>query len=241
MFFFMFNPAAVVIIVICAALAAGGVFALWRYDYVDEVTMPDAEENAFLERGVPSLPNIAVDYGNKSNYRACEDVVISSFNDGENLLEIYCGDELIETLTFNGRGKTARRFARGYYTIKHKNTGDIVEFCVTDPWITHTAQDGKLTLNVDAGDPGSKITHMEFRERSKGELMEKGIPFENNGVAYYSPAAAVLSKVEVLTEEEKNSGIITREIPVGAIHYKVSFENKYGVWTHTMIRITENA
>lgn len=212
-------------------------FALWRYDFVDEVTMPDPYQNACLERGVPSLPNIAVDYGNKSNYRTNEDVVISSFNDGENQLEIYCGDELVETISFTGRGKTSRRFARGYYTIKHKNTGDTVEFCVTDPQFSRSVQDGKLTIKVDTCDPESKIIHMEFRERSKGELMAKGIAFENNGVAYYSPAAAVLSKVEVLTNEEKKTGIITREIPEGAVNFKVSFENKYGIWTHTMIRI----
>ena len=42
---------------------------LWRYDYVDTVNMPDMEQDACLRRGVPSLPVIAVDYGNKSNYR----------------------------------------------------------------------------------------------------------------------------------------------------------------------------
>ena len=94
-----------------------------------------------------------------------------------------------------------------------------------------------LTVQVDACDPYSKILYMDFREMSKGERMAKEKNFDTNGVAFYSTAAAVLSKVEVLTEEEKKTGIFTRKLPDDAVNFKVYFENKYGVWTHTMIRI----
>ena len=212
-------------------------FALWRYDFVDTVPMPDAEENAYLERGVPSLPSIAVDYGNKSNYRANEDVVISSFLDGENQVEIYRENNLIETFLFFGRSKVSKQFERGYYVLKQKSTGETVEFCVTAPQINHTVENGRITVQADACDPHSKMLYMDFRERSKGEHMASEKASENNGVAFYSTEAAVLSKVEELSEEEKKTGIFTRKIPSDAVNFKVYFENKYGVWTHTMIRI----
>ena len=212
-------------------------FSLWRYDFVDTVPMPDAEENARLQRGVPHLPSIAVDYGDKANYRACEDVVISSFVNGENQVEIYRENELIETLLFSGRGKVSKQFAPGYYVLKQKNTGETVEFCVTWPKISHTVKDGMITVQADSCDPHSKILYMDFREMSKGERMAMEKDFENNGVAFYSTAAAVLSKVEELTDDEKKNGIFTRKIPDDAVNFKVYFGNKYGVWTHTMIRI----
>jgi hypothetical protein len=49
--------------------------------------------------------------------------------------------------------------------------------------------------------------------------------------------AAPLEKYEELTEEEKESGCFTRPIPDTAKHFKVYWENDYGVWTHPMIRI----
>ena len=211
-------------------------FSLWRYDFVDTVSMPDAEENASLQRGVPGLPSVAVDCGNKANYRAEEDVVISSFADGENQVEVCCDGEILETLSFSGKGKISKQFNRGYYVLKQKNTGETVEFCVTDPQIKHTVKDGMITIQADPCDSQSKILYMDFREKSKGERMaEKG--FETNGVAFYSTKAAVLSKVELLTEEEQKNGVFTRELPEDAVNFKVYFENKYGVWTHTMIRI----
>ena len=212
-------------------------YHLWRYDYVDSVPMPDAEQDACLRKGVPELPAVAVDYGNKSNYRAQEDVVISSFKEGENTLEICRGDAVLETVTFHGRGKVTRKFDRGYYTVRNKHTGETVEFCVTDPCISYTVENGKITIKADACDPESKLLHMDFRERSKGELANAGTDHENSTVIFYSTQAATMSKVEELTEEEKKTGIFTREIPGDAVNFKVYFRNRYGVWTHTMIRI----
>jgi len=212
-------------------------YHLWRYDYVDSVPMPDEEQDACLRRGVPGLPVIAVDYGNKANYREGEDVVISCFAEGENAVEVCCGDQVVETVLFRGRGKVTRRYDRGYYTLRNKTTGDTVEFCVTAPEITYTVENGKITIKADAHDPESGISHMDFRERSKGELASAGKDHENSTVAFYSTKAGTMSKLEELTEEEKETGIFTREIPCDAENFKVYFRNKYGVWTHTMIKI----
>jgi len=43
--------------------------------------------------------------------------------------------------------------------------------------------------------------------------------------------------MEELTDAEKKTGYFARVIPADAAYFKVYFENKYGVWTHTMIRI----
>ena len=40
-----------------------------------------------------------------------------------------------------------------------------------------------------------------------------------------------------LTDEEKKTGEFARKIPSDAVNFKVSFENRYGFWTHTMIKI----
>lgn len=213
-------------------------FALWRYDYVDEVPMPDEKQNQCLLQGVPGLPVIAVDYGNKTNYRTYEDVVISVFADGENEIEICRGDEVVETITITGRGKVSRRFARGYYTVRHKNTGESVEFCVTMPQISHKVENGMLIVNADPCDGESRISHMEFREKTKNELnKESGKDAENVQVTFYSNDCSSLAKMEELTDAEKKTGCFARAIPADAAYFKVYFENKYGVWTHRMIRI----
>lgn len=209
-------------------------FALWRYDYVDSVPMPDPWQNACLERGVPGLPSVAVDYGNKTNYRTYEDVVISAFGEGENKLAIYRNDELLEELTITGRGKVSRRFDRGYYSVKHLGTCEEVEFCVTEPEISHSVENGVLTVKADPCDCRSVIQHMEFREKSKGATADA---FGNTCELFYNPVCAALSKMEELTEEEKKTGVFSRPIPADAANFKVYFRNKYGAWTHTMIKI----
>lgn len=208
-------------------------FALWRYDFVDEVPMPDPKEDLCLKRGVPGLPVIAVDYGNKSNYRTYEDVVISAFTEGENEIQICRDGEMVETLVISGRGNVTRRFDRGYYTAKHVCTGESVEFCVAEPKIRHQVEDGKLTVWVDSCDAGSKILYMDFREKSS-----RGISYvmsTKDQKVCYSTTCAALAKLEELTDEEKETGVFTREIPEDAVNFKIYFENKYGIWTHTMI------
>ena len=208
-------------------------FALWRYDFVDEVPMPDPWEDHCLQQGVPGPPVIAVDYGNKSNYRTYEDVVISVFNQGENEIQICRGEEILETLVISGSGKAIWRFDRGYYTAKHVGTGKTVEFCVTEPKISHREGDGKLTVQVDSCDAQSKILYMDFREKSRSGIGH--VVGTKDQKIYYSTSCAALAKLEELTDEEKETGVFTREIPEDAANFKIYFENKYGIWTHTMI------
>lgn len=203
-------------------------YGLWRYEYLDSVPMPDPEQDRLLWKGEPDLPVIAVDYGNKANYRTCEDVMISSFASEESEVEICRDDEHIETVTMAGRSKIQRRFDRGYYTVTHKNTGKSVEFCVTEPEISHTVENGVVTVKVNSCDPESRILYMDFREKPKTGSQPG---------QYYDPRCASLSKLEELTEEEKKAGVIVREIPEDAENFKIYFENKYGIWTHTMIKL----
>ena len=190
--------------------------------------MPDPEQDKLLWQGVQGLPEIAVDYGNKANYRTYEDVVISTFADEESEVEICCGDTVVETVVMAGKSKIVRQFDRGYYTVTHKNTGKSVEFCVAMPEISHTVENGVITVKADSCDSESKILYMDFREKPKAA---SGV------VHHYDPSCASLAKLEELTEEEKKTGIIVREIPEDAENFKVYFENKYGVWTHTMIKL----
>ena len=210
-------------------------FALWRYDYVDEVPMPDEYQDTFLRQGIPSLPVIALDHGNKSNYRAYEDVVISVFAKGANTIEIRRDGDLIEKITVSGPERISRKFDQGYYTVTHKTTGENVEFCVTEPQISHSAANGMLTVTANACDPHSQILYMDFRELTRSERAEKGE--KHNPAVRYSTSCAALAKVEELTEEEKDTGIITRPVPDDAAYFKIYFKNRYGTWTHTMIRI----
>ena len=212
-------------------------YSICRYDFVDAVPMPDEKQSRCLMQGVPGLPVIAVDYGNKSNYRTYEDVVISVFADGENEVEICCNGEVIERLTILGRGKVSRKFDRGYYTVIHKNSGTSVEFGVTMPQISHSVENGMLTVKADSCDPESKILYMDFRENCREMFGGGSVPGSENKGVFYNNQCAALAKVEELTDEEKKTGVFTREIPEDAAHFKVYFENQYGVWTHTMIKI----
>ena len=56
---------------------------------------------------------------------------------------------------------------------------------------------------------------------------------------WYKPSlgARALAKYEVLTEEEKARGVITRKIPEDAGSFKVYYKNAYGVWTHPLTKI----
>ena len=210
-------------------------FALWRYDFVDEVPMPDPKEDLCLQQGVPGLPVIAVDYGNKSNYRTYEDVVISAFTEGENEIQICRDGEMVETIVISGRGNVTRRFDRGYYTAKHVDTGETVEFCVAEPKIRHQVEDGKLTVWADSCDAGSKILYMDFREKNRSGI--RYVMSTKDQKVCYTTTCAALAKLEELTEEEKETGVFTRDIPEDAANFKVYFENKYGIWTHTMIAL----
>lgn len=205
-------------------------FTLWRYDFVDSVPMPEESDSLALEGAPVALSAVAIDHGNKSNYRVNEDVVISVFQEGRNTIEISNGSDVIETVVLTGPGKLVRTFDRGYYLVRHTKTGDTAEFSVTMPNISYRVENGILTVNADPCDPDSRILYMDFRERSKhaGKASHE---------AHYNASCAPLSKLCELTEEEKQTGTFSRPIPDDAENFKVYFENCYGIWTHTMLSI----
>ena len=188
-------------------------YSLCRYENVEAIPEFDEEENAILyNSGIEKTsPKIAVDYGNKSNYFYGETTVISSFAEGENTVQIYRGEELIEEISVNGYTKSERILDGGYYTVRLKGTEYFTEFCVTKPEITHTVENGVITITASSGDAKSKLSHMEFR----GDTVQNTI----------------------LTEEELATGVIVRQIPEGETYFKVSFRNEYGIWTHKSIKI----
>ncbi len=196
-------------------------YKLCRYENIESIPPFDEQQNDILyNSGIEkTTPVIAVDYGNKSNYFYGETTVISSFADGENTIQIFRAGELIEEISVNGYEKIERVLEKGYYTVRLKGTEYFTEFCVVKPEITHTVANGVITLNVSSGDSESKILFMEYR--GKGQVF--------SGLVEMIP----------LTEEECESGVIVRTLTEGAYTYKVSFENKYGIWTHTIIQIYE--
>ena len=188
-------------------------YTLCRYENLEAIPEFDETTNDILyNSGIEKIaPVIAVDYGNKSNYFHGETTVISSFAEGENVVEIYRGEELIEQISVNGYTKIERVLEGGYYTVKLRGTEHFNEFCVVNPEITHTVENGVITITASSGDSESKINHMEFRGDNVQPI--------------------------TLTEEEVATGIIVREIPVGETYFKISFRNKYGIWTHKSIKI----
>ena len=204
-------------------------FGVCRYEYIDSVPEPDEDFVKFFpENSVSKNPLVAVDYGNKSNYRINEEVTMSA--SGE--VEILKDGKFLKRIMVNG--KTAQRFEKGYYEVKNTSAGESVFFCVTEPKINHNVNDGLITVTVDSGDVKSKIHHFEFRE-AIGE--GRGTACRQPEDKSDSMACSSLSKIEELTEEEKETGTIVRKIPDDAGNYKVYFENEYGIWTHTMIKI----
>ena len=140
-------------------------------------------------------------------------------------LEIFKDGEVIEGMEVSDPVQLTRRFPRGYYQVKL--AGEMVEFCVTEPEITHEVKDGMVCIQASSCDPESQIQHLEFREAS-------GKPTK---ALFYSDICAALVSVVELTEEEKRTGKIVRPIPEEGENFKVYFKNKYGVWTHTMIKL----
>lgn len=194
-------------------------FDLCRYDYTDSAPECDQSINELLlQKDAMSLPAVAVDYGNKSNYFYGEETLISVFKEGNDVLEIYRDGKMIEKLAICGASKITRKFDKGYYTIK-LSSGASTEFCVVQPIITFTNENGALKVNANANDLNSEILYMDFR----GQVAPN-----------YQWGSLV--EIQELTDEEKKSGIIERKIPLDeAKGFKIYFKNKYGIWTHKMI------
>lgn len=194
-------------------------FSLWRYALIDSVPeFEPALEKLLFEDGVEAHKcGIGLDYGNRSNYSEGEEMVISIFRSEEQQVEIRCRGETEELVAIQGPGQIRRRFPKGYYTVKLLSTGEGVEFCVNSPRISHSVENEYINITVDAEDPDSCILHMEFRGKGDG--------------------VASLISIEHLSLQEIQTGKICRKIPEEAENYKVSFQNRYGVWTHRMIPI----
>ena len=193
-------------------------FALWRYDLIDEIPPLNQKEVEVLSSGLErKLPKITVDNGNKSNYFAGEEIIISVFEENADVVQIISNQKVVREFKTAGRSFFPCTLPQGYYIAQLKNTEAFVEFCVVGPTIRHEVNDSVLTITVNANDCQSEISYLDFR-----------LPGDK--------VAGIVS-YEVLSEEERKTGVIIREIPKGAENFKVHFRNPYGVWSHRMIKI----
>lgn len=194
-------------------------FGLCRYDFIEDAPAFNEHDRFLLtESGLEKHPPVlAVDKGSKSNYAEGEEILFSVFAEGADTLEIYRGDTLVSEHKTFGRAMIPSTLARGYYTARLKNADAAVAFCVCRPDIRHEVHDGTITVWADAHDEQSRILYADFRQKGCN--------------------VASLEKYEELTECEIASGCFTRPIPAGGENFKIYWENPYGVWTHTMIKI----
>ena len=194
-------------------------FSLSRYDLIDTVPLFDKEEDEKIRRSAENktTPKIIVDNGNRSNYREGDWILISVFSSEDDTVVISKDGEVIEEVKTFGRAFFPRALDRGYYTASLSRGGESVEFAVVAPEIKFEISDGFVELEVDSMDSGSELLYMEFRKS-----------------AAWFPA---LVKTEILTEEEKRSGAIRRELVQNGDNVKLYFKNIYGIWSHPAIKI----
>jgi hypothetical protein len=194
-------------------------FSLVRYEKLEEVPLLDAQTDKLVwESGIEkATPRITVDNGNKSNYLVGEEVIISVFSDQPDEIEIHKNGKLIEILKTASVTAFPRIFDRGYYIVKLKGKGDIVEFCVNKAEVRYQASGDVITVSADPCDEESKIAYFDFREEGD--------------------EVASLSGYEKLTDDEIKSGCFSRKIPFDGKNFKVYYKNKYGIWTHKMTKI----
>ncbi len=195
-------------------------YRLGRYEYLENVPLFDEEEWKLLYESdlATRLPKVAVNFGNKANYPYGEETLISVFDEGENVVQVYKDGELLSETKTSGRARFAQIYGKGRYQVKLKDSEEYVEFCVCKPEISFTFTEDTISVKASSGDDFSKISYLEFRD-----------PYN----------ATVVAEVN-LTEEEKESGEFTREI-IKSSHphtaFQIHFENEYGMWTHEMIVI----
>ena len=197
-------------------------FAIWRYDHLEQIPDIDDKSVEILQSGLEKIqPKISVDNGMNSNYYEGEEILISVFEENPDVVEIYNGEKVVQEFRTNGRAFFPCKLAAGYYDARLKSQGARVSFCVNKPQIRHEVTGDCITIFANSGDEKTKITYVDFRMAGK----------EVSGIASFA----------ILTEEEKESGVIVREIPKDAENYKVYFCNEYGVWTHRMIPINKES
>jgi hypothetical protein len=199
-------------------------FSLCRYDGLQEVPPFDEENDRLLwESGLDKKPSaVTVDNGNRSNYLVGQQVLLSLLSDEEDTVELYLNGEKTETLTFSDERSIPLFPMRGYYEARAQKSQESVFFCVNSATVRHKRHGNTVTVYANPNDEKSSIWYMDFRV--------------NGGKG---ATCAALAKYEVLTEEEKKSGMITREIPADGKNFKVYYKNPYGIWTHRMISLDE--
>ena len=197
-------------------------FGITRYDLIESIPPFDIEDNEILSSGIDKTrPRLAVDMGNKSNYREGDRVIFSAFGIDRDTVEIYRDNELIESIPIFGSGIFERPLKQGFYTARLRESGETVEFAVNRAVIRYEIKDGVLIVDAPPIDYRDRIIHADFREQKR-----------------YAPStAAKLSTIIYLTDEEKASGHFERKIPDDALYFKVYYENDYGIWSHTMIEL----
>ncbi|MBR4864162.1 MAG: hypothetical protein IKU07_06260 [Oscillospiraceae bacterium] len=193
-------------------------YSLVRYDHLDSVPLPDEETDRLLENNpYTDAPKIGVDNGNKANYLEGETTVVSVNAADKDVVQVVKDGVLIEEIPVVGKAVFPREFSVGYYVLSLKNEKAAVEFAVNKANISFTVQNKTITVKADPCDPSAEIVYMDFRELGKD--------------------VSGLAKYEILTAEEKTSGIITRCVPENAENFKIYFKNKYGIWAHRMINM----
>ena len=191
------------------------VFSLCRYDNMDEVPLFDEEEDKLLHSGIEKVsPKIALDAGNKANYLLGEEVLVTINVEESDTVELLCEGKLIESIQVDKRAQFPLSLGRGYYEARLQKAGEGVEFAVNAACVKHTAENGMLTVEADPCDENSEIVYADLRLEGDGVA----------GISAFLP----------LTDEERESGRFSREIPEDAVNFKVYYKNKYGVWTHPM-------
>ena len=197
-------------------------FNLVRYDFVDQTPPPEE----ILYPGKNRI--LGLDYGDRANYFSNRPVELSVFAEGPQLLSVTREGTPAELMEVTE--KTVLDPEPGHYTVTHVETGDTVRFRICRPVIRYNVHDGCLSVSTDPGEPGSRLRHLDFREGGGPGGLPADVEF---------PCAA-MAKIEELTEEEKRTGCFTRPIPETAFHFKVCFENEYGIYTHTMLPLYPN-
>lgn len=194
-------------------------FHLDRYAYIESVPPVDENVAALLAayKAPARPPRLAVDNGNRSNYRLGEPILLSTFLEGEGEVELIKNGKALETYKVFGHARITLSPARGYYELHLKGTEERVYFAVVGAKTSYEVLDGDITVTADPCDEKSELHYMDFRAPG----------------ANPSP----LAKYEVLSAQEKRSGVITRSIPSDAGSFKVYYKNPYGIWTHPLTPI----
>ena len=186
------------------------VFALIRYDKLEEVPPLDARIDELLRNYPTETPKIAVDNGDKSNYLVGDDVIVSVFGEDADTLELVRDGEVIESRPVGARARIALvELKRGYYMARLVNAQASVDFAVCEASISYTINDGAITITANPNDPKSEIYYMDYRTN-------------------YLSLEAVFN----VSDDEKASYTFTRDLTEAADSFKVYFKNPYGVWVH---------